>query len=433
MAKKPEPKEVNVTEMVDPKFLSLVELPANQIAFKVVREDETKPNVVRRRIRRSENSPLLMLVFSENATEEIIQEYADTYGLSDYEVVNQAGCKALKKRGDLPEDTFSVTLSGGIKAVIARGQKIQSGVVLSSLEFDSDCYDSLEEVEAWIARSGIDISKLSFKTTDTQTVAVRCDNGDKEIRRIKLDAGVNAVIYRDDVMDVPQEVSGVVEAAYGCYGWGQLDFGAALADIEFCEAADEALEVLENVSENILFYNDLPLQQRKALLQSVASQFASYLSDLMSALPVAVARSEIKRRDKEKGMTKKEEVKEDVKVEEVKEEVVRSEETVAETVVQEPVVEQVQITREDIQKMVSEAVAAALAAQTATKEVVRSEEVKEETPVDKLTAAIGTLVEQQKEVITRLDKIESTTVVRSDVVDTQSKKADPFSGLFSRK
>lgn len=415
-------KDVEITEVIEPAFISLVDKPSNQIAFKIVRSDEEGKTKMVKRTRKSD-SPLMMLMFPDEMGEEEVQSFMQSYGFTDYEADTMDGKKVMRKVGQKQcSDTFTVTLQEGVKAYIARAEGKKEGLVLSSIEFALDYYTSSEEAQDWIKRNNLDIPKNNFETSESVIIAKRCDAGEKEVRRVQIDDGVIAVVYRDDMMDVPESMNGVCEAAYGSYGWGQLDFGAALADEEFCEAANEATYLLQSVARNILFYSQLPVSQRKDLLQNAASQFATYIGSLLDALPtqvIAAARRDMTKEKQMSDQTKAAEVKT-----EVAEEVKREDEVKTETKVEETKAP-AYVTREDMEAAISAAVAKALEGVKApAAEVKREDEKKEDAPQDKVVAALEAIAQ-------RMEKIESQTVVRSDRNDgTAEKAADPFKGIF---
>jgi hypothetical protein len=279
-----------------------------------------------------------------------------------------------------------------------------------------------------------------------------------EIGKVEIADGVIAHVTRQEQTDVPAEMYGVVsEAAYGSWGWGQLDFGAVLADVEFTEATREAVDVLHRVLTDILFWSSLPLAVRKELVARATSQFTSYVIELMDALPPKTVM--INRSMKEQEMTKKDEGKqqsaEDIKraEDEAKAKAEADAKAAADAAAQAEA--QKPVTRAEVAQIVTEAVKAAfeaLAPKKAGDEKPADQPAKaEDKPADEngkailrsleavsegmkaVTETVKGLSEAQGKIVERIERVEGTTTVRSDGKDGKPGSGDVFKGMFGKR
>ena len=297
----------NLVAIKEPKFLSMVGKPANKMAFKVVRSEEgetpMKSPVVRRQ-RRSEQSPIMRMQFPVGYTDEQVTEQMKAFGLVGYSVESSAD-GILATRSDLksisPDDTTSIRLTAdGIVAVVSRGEQPaenpKSQIAVVSLAFRADKFDAAQ-VQEWLTANGMDGANVAAAEGAGDFIVLRSETPEgEETRTVQIMDGVAATIIRSDAMDVPDGYVAVVnEAAYGNWGWGQLDFSAAMADEEFCDVMDEALYRLRDVLRNILLYSALPLADRKLLMVNALEQFKGFSVSILDSLPrqvlVAVVRS----------------------------------------------------------------------------------------------------------------------------------------------
>lgn len=308
------PVKGNLVKPVATKFVSLVGLPANQTGFKVVRSDQGETDMSKptsRRLRRSEVNPVLRLTFPEGTTEEGVKETLASYGMATYVVASDDKGIFTATRSDLQsianEDTTSIKLTaGGIMATVKRQASAPTApqapegrphIAVVGVEFDPELFTA-EQAQEWLQRNSVDNVSAPAQNPDETAITVkRGDVADgEEVRRLQVEDGVTVVIARADVMSVPTDMVAVVsEAAYGNWGWGQLDFSASMADEEFCEQVGDAIYTLGGVLRNIVFYSDLPIDTRKVLVANALAQFGGFVNTIMDSLPrqvvVAVARS----------------------------------------------------------------------------------------------------------------------------------------------
>lgn len=307
-------KDVNVTRIVKPRFLSLVGTPANQIAFKVVRgdtgEEKTVPHITRKRPARRADA-VVMFEFDAAFSDDEIRNELAAWGISDVAITEENGRKRVKCSDVEPTNTITVTLGAGktvsILKPISNRRSDKAKIAVAQIEFAKDYFPDQEDVVAWCRSHQVDILEGAVENGDHQTVvrrSVAVGDGE-ETRKIEVDAGVQFVVVRAEEDDIPSEFyTAVNDAAYGSWGWGQLDFTATMADIEFCNLASEAVRVLEDVANRIIFWSDLPLAVRKDLITSAAGQFADFLVTLMDALPARVVVANRSIPEKEISMSK---------------------------------------------------------------------------------------------------------------------------------
>lgn len=458
-------KDVSLAKMKEPQFLTLTGLPANQVGFKVVRNDTEQEKMTNaastghvRRVRTQRRSAVLYLEFPAGTTDQTIMDTAKEYGLDGYTVEDRADGTRCLRRSDSAEATDAVRVTGPNSVVI--GMKRADPVEVSAaqqtldqdkpyidvvaLEFNKCEFASVEAVEEFLRRNDIDFLEGGIQNTDQSFVVRRSEYAqDTETRTVVVQSGVSAVVVRADVQD-PNAASPVIavvnELAYGNYGWGQLDFNASMADAEFSNAADDALYRFRNVVNQILFYSPLPVSVRKELVTRAAGQFATYVNTLLDGLPaqvIMVARSSQETR-KEGSMSKA-----DANTaggQEAQQAATAASAAAAEATVT--------ISRSDLEKMISEAVDARIAATAKPADapapgaegtqVSRSDAVPADMEVV-LQRSMAPLVEGMKTLTERLSAIEGSTTVPPSTPDpstqsTEVKRTDVFAGaVFGRR
>lgn len=309
--------EGNLVAVKTPAFVSLVGLPANETGFKVVRQDESakpapsgNPTIkpVIRRTRRSADQPIVALTFPKGTTQDEVTEALSTYGLQGYTLQQdetEGVFRAL--RSDLQSianagATMSIKMNeAGLMATVQRSASLatatpKSHLTMTSIEFDNTKFDE-SAVNEWLTRNGVD-SKIAENENSENSYVVRRSAvpENEETRQMTLEDGVTATIVRSDVNGVPDGFYVVVnETAYGNWGWGQLDFTAAMADAAFSEAMRDGIDKLNDVLRNILYWSPLPLDVRKTLANNALTQFGEFVGAIMDSLPrqflVSVVRS----------------------------------------------------------------------------------------------------------------------------------------------
>jgi hypothetical protein len=415
--------------LLDPEFVSVVKSPSNKTGFKIIRSAEeeggeekmvTVGNVspVKTRVRKKRSDTnLLSIDLPTGASLSSAETVLATFNLSEeYEVVDRGDYFSLVRKGsdDDSEETMPIDLGDGIVANVrsssfteAQAQrKDEGGVRLVRIDFDSAVFDE-EAVELWMSNNAVDFKEGGMSVTEAGVTVLRHDFVETDGKPVKIGDGITGVVVRHASNDVPLSIQrGIVEEVYGNYGWGQMDFTASMADEEFTEESWEAIYALRNVLENIIFYSNLPLAERQALIQNACDQYAAFMSGLIAMLPREVmlaARSDLKLINPDQEINTM-----STKVDDK----VKDKGAVSDT-----------LTREDVAQIVRESLAAALPEVVATL-TKRSDEAEEETKVVTATVAdsvkvMGETMQQLRsslaEVKKELDEVASTTTVtRSD-------------------
>ena len=462
-------KNVEIAQLVKPKFITLAGKPANQIAFKVIRDDngvETMANhIQRKRVKRSDS--LIIIEFEVGMAEDACRGVMAEYGIEDYELVQEGDTykakkciddPAMKKKCSDTANTVRIDIGDGrfatiLKPISNQASDTKSALTLTSVEFSADYFPDKADVSEWLKRNSIDFSDADMEN-GVQGIVVRSVKVEatEEVRRVQVDDGVQFVVARSDTMAMPDNFVTVVnDTAFGCWGWGQLDFAATMADKEFTEVASEACYALSDVVNRILFYGDVPVALRKDLIANAASQFSDFIGTLIDALPARVIVASRSIRDKEKLMSTK-----NGKPVERQDENKPTETPVAAAAAEGAAAastETASITREDVSAMINEAVSG-LSTQiaelkTSLTPVTRTEDPKEaeageKTPpaedpavaaLKEVTRSITELGEVVKGISTRVESMEGTTTVRSDSGDGKqvTQRKDVFKGMFGSK
>lgn len=260
-----------------------------------------KPPLVRR-ARRADKNLIVSLTFPPEYTDEQVNSRMQDFGLSGYDVTRSEG-SVVAKRSDLKSisNTLSIRLTqDGIVAEVERtdtpAENPKAYVAVTSMTFRAEKFTS-EQVQEWLASHKIEAGGVATAEGDGDFVVVRQEVPEgEETRVVEIADGVSVTVVRADAQDIPEGFVAVVnECCYGNWGWGQLDFNAAMADEEFTEVMDDAMYRLRDVLRNILLYSALPLAERKVLAARALDQFGAFTANVLDSLPrtvlVAVARS----------------------------------------------------------------------------------------------------------------------------------------------
>lgn len=258
-----------------------------------------RPLRVRTRMRSDQTANLISIDIPEGLTDQEAADLFATFGLGDgYElVIDERGCKKVsKKRADEddaePTQTTSVTLPNGLTAHVKSSAMpaVEAtsvvNIAVTAVRFDQTY--SAADAAAWLENNQVDYLPGRVEQRADGIVALRSDN-DAATKEIRVDEGVTVLVVPAAECDIPASLtSGVIETAYGRWGWGQLDFVAMMADREFSEAADDGISRLRSILDDILLYSDLPLDTRKLLASRACAQFATYIGVLIDNLPRGV-------------------------------------------------------------------------------------------------------------------------------------------------
>lgn len=297
--------EGNQVTIDNPQFITLVKKPANQRSFSILRAQEEEGNVskpaaktrrVARTTRRTEtNQDLISLTLPGTLDEAGAKEALVTYGLSAFTVARSEDDTAWVASNPSAincTDTCAVKLADGIVASVRRTEATaptegKGQLTATSLEFSADKFADATAVSEWCQRNSVDFDEKALNNPSGNLVLQRAEVPEgEEIRLMELEEGVTVTVIRSCDCNIPDGFVAVInEYAYSGWGWGQLDFNAALADDQVGDALYDGLYILEDLLRNILFWSDLPVDVRKELTTRACTQFASYANGLLDTLP----------------------------------------------------------------------------------------------------------------------------------------------------
>jgi len=399
-------KLAQIAVATQPKYLSMVKAPANRTGFKIVRSDVSKTDPKEKtftptRTRRTDSKDgMLYIALPTDFTEEDAKVVMDQFGLEeDYEIDMGEGYVRLVREDmfekEMP-DTVAIRIDKQAVAYVATSSfsnttslcddsKI-AGATLDCIEFEG--HDEAF-VKDYLEGINVCVTDENFERIDDETFSVSYKKQEEAKRtdRVKLADGITARIYRTERNDLPESIQrGVVEECYGNYGYGQLDFYAALADEMYTDAAYDANYKLSDILREVTLYSGLNLSSRVDLMNNALSQYSYYMTELMNSLPRSVVSSmasdiskDSRKEDKNMTIEKKKEVTADTETE-----AKRSDDAVADTTKKDddvkPEVEakrddaepeakedesdkEEMVKRSDVEDIVAKAVESALAAQ----------------------------------------------------------------------
>ena len=304
-------KQVNLTKIVDPKFLTLTGAPANQTAFKIIRKDGENMNmqhVQRKRIRRSDS--LVSITFEEGLDEAGVKVVLAEWGIEEFTIETSGDRLKAVLRSDGADATMNVQTPDGrtltvLKPISNAASDEKKGIAVTRMDFAKDAFPELADITDWLKRNDIDETTVKIVPGDTVTSVQRLDSTDTDTRSLVIEQGVTFNIVRADSIDIPPTFITVVnDTAFGNWGWGQLDFAATMADKEFSNAMEDSIYTLRCVLDRIMFYSDVPVPIRKDLVRSALTQFGDHAISLMDALPSKVVVAIRSSSPKEKEVTK---------------------------------------------------------------------------------------------------------------------------------
>ncbi len=290
----------NLVKIAEPQFLSLVGKPANQRPFPIIRSQQ--PGRVAR-TKRGDNA-VLMLTFPEGYTEDDAARTLANFSMTGYSVSTD-GTSVYAHRSDLQSVAKVVEMkpheiritSDGVIAMVDPAQyqpktaDSVAKIAVAAYEFDKKTFDE-EKIISWGKQNNVDIENDAIENSSSDAFCVSRGevSDDTEVQRVQVAEGVVIAIYRCDVCmpdsSVPDMYSAAInEAAYGNWGWGQLDFNASMADRVFCDVLESAANRVDSVVRQILFYSELPLESRKQLVTRCLQQYGQFVNDAIDALP----------------------------------------------------------------------------------------------------------------------------------------------------
>jgi len=215
MSKVKKVKEVSVASLAEPIALSLVGKPANQVGFRVVRNDkgeEVSVPVRRvRRVRSEAHSAFLYISFPAGTAREDVDSVAKDFGIEGYEVVEEE-TRVLLRRADYEEPTaptIEVNLGGGRKVTMLRTDERptraqEAGLQLIAITFDKEVFRSEADVTEYLAQKDIDTAQGRIDNTDTQYVFARSlGEVSGTVGKVELEPGVVVSVRRAEEDDIP--------------------------------------------------------------------------------------------------------------------------------------------------------------------------------------------------------------------------------------
>lgn len=419
-----------------PEFVTVVDVPANRTGFRMVRgeEDAGKPaaalKVVTEGIRKRKRSDanLVSIVLPQGIDRSVAEEVVEMFALGEgYALIEEDDSFIIRRTNASDKETFAIDMGEGFTAnidaaSIARadtpppnpgkgdqrpGEGVEKNAIsLVRVDFDEKVFAEPADVAEWCTMNGLPSDNV-VENEDGYFSVNRYDT-EAQTRVVRLGDGVVGYVIRAERADVPEPLySGVVSEAYGSWGWGQLNFAAAMADPRFTEQSWDALYVLRDVLENIVFYSSLPVDERKGLVKGACDQYVAYMGQLIDALPKIVV-EQVNNSDRNKLETV------------MKVEAKKAEEQAAPE----------QLTRSDVEEMITAAVTAAMAAPAAPAVATEPAAVEPVAPVvapvversddtsEKVLTALAGVVAQLECMDTEVKglkgTVEDTSVVRSE-------------------
>lgn len=316
----------NLVTVDKPGFVTLVRKPANQRSFGILRSEEegtvSKPAAKRvARTRRNEGDANLVRITLPGTLDEAgVQSTLTTYGLLGYSVTrsedDQSWIAQNPSAINCTEQLSTINMLDGVVAHVRRNEttsatEAKGQLTASSFEFNAEQFPDAAAVSAWCQRNSVDFDDKALNNPSGNLVLQRAEVAEgEEIRLMELDEGVTVTVFRSQVGDIPEGFIAVInEYAYSGWGWGQLDFTAALADDQVGDALYDGLYCLEDLLRNILFWSELPVDVKKELTTRACGQFAAYANGLLDTLPrqllISVATTQRSAKEKDMSTTAK--------------------------------------------------------------------------------------------------------------------------------
>lgn len=296
--------EGNLVTVDTPAFITLVKKPANQRSFGILRSDKEDGDVSKTtenkrvvRTKRSEaSSDLVRITLPSTLTQEAATATMAEYGLASFTLTRASDDAEWVAQNpsaiNCTDGLTTVALAEGITAHVKRTEATnpvagKSQLSMVSVEFDPAVFPDQASTTEWLTRNSVDFDEKTLNNPSGKFVLQRMEApAGEEVRFMELEEGVTATLVRSCDCNIPDGFVAVInEYAYSGWGWGQLDFNAALADVQVGDALREGLYMLDDLFRNILFWSDLTIDVKKELITRSASQFAAYCVGLLDTLP----------------------------------------------------------------------------------------------------------------------------------------------------
>lgn len=464
-----------IVETIDPAYLSLVDSPANRTAFKVVRQDNEDGDEVvtttetRKRTRKARfDEGLLSIRLPAEITRTEAEEMLVSYGMAeDYELVEEDnGAFSLSRRSvnQSKFETTEIDLGNGGSAIITNNalyegkpsvtrhdeMEIGGGITLTSIEFDEAFFDesidttsdaAKQEVYHWLNENDIGFNDGSVEQFEGGVIVTRYATN-KPVKKVSIQDGVKCAIIRSDVVDIPKKLRrSITGESFSKWGWGQIDFAAALED---ANDSWSAVGILDEVLENIVLRSALPPEERQVLRDAALSQYSTYMKNLVDSMPRNILEQMNGGFSDDGNSTRTDSnLEDDIMATEAENQEVeqRSEVAASEGQSNDGMIT---ISEEDLQKRIDAAVAAATKQEEVKEEEVtesRSDDGKADpilAALEKISGSIDELKSRQDKTDEKLEELSGETVARSDEDDEgegegnegTAKRKDVFDGAF---
>jgi hypothetical protein len=299
-------KQGRAPDLLEPSRISLVGKPATRAGFKILRNDSQEAETVPAKT--SQDSTKIMRVeFPAGTDETTITDVIGKMGVSMVRKTSEEEETAIVmvKEGatlDGSENLTKLTLSNGVHVFVdmatmpAQRAESITGVTVCELQFPTEW--EVSRVEEWLKEKDISyLEDVSRSDEEAHHVILRANPAEAELKSIAIADEVKAVIHRSEENNVPVAIyNGVVEASYGSYGWGIIDFNQYMANEEFRQGFWNASYAFREVVESIMLYSELSIDERTALLQNAIQSFSKYLTGLLQNLPKGVQVSQTEQR-----------------------------------------------------------------------------------------------------------------------------------------
>lgn len=421
-------KEAQLLEMVEPQFITLVDSPANRCAFKIVRseKDGTKLQAAEN-VQRADG--LISIELPGIEDEAVVRELMGKFSLSDEYSANKVDGGYIVVRNDVegvPADARRIPITDEAVAVVAvnrsETQDPKGHIAVTDIEFDYAKGWDEAKTHQWTVDKGITVERAEQTSTGMLYVFGKGAMPYENVKPIVLEDGCRASICLRAEQSIPEGIySGVVEKAYGDYGWGQLDFNAYMADRIFTDAGWDAIYGLRNILEEIMYYSYLDIDARIALVERATAQFTEYVVGLMQALPremLASRREIVKETDMSKDAAPEKGNAKDVQPESTETIVERNEgeavpaveEATTEVTTEEPAVDNNEET--------------AVVSREAEDNAGQEEAAPPATEGDNLAEIVRSQTENLGKVLSALDKLTETQAKRDEAQNELSEKVD---------
>lgn len=298
--------KIGLARIGEPDNVTLTEKPANRSGFKIMRSvgEEQEAGAPTER----SDKYLIRIELPEGISEEDAISISDSYGLDEgYSLTSKDGRYTLVRSERSGNKGVSVAMNDGSVAYVdtkafQRSEDIlqstanteeeetppRKSVRLVSLRFDAETFATPAAVDDWLTQRSIPYPANGVEQQDDGFI-VTTSEADDETKDIAYGTGVTGVICRADEEGLPGALyAQTIEQAYGSWGWDQLNFAAAMADVVFTDSSYQYLDTLNEVLRNIIFYSSEDLDTRKKLIVNALSEYASFMVGLIDALPQSV-------------------------------------------------------------------------------------------------------------------------------------------------